>query len=291
MKLRPVTSFPKLTANSISISDNPKFLLRPAKISDGRAKVFRQISKFVKVKLAQRKEIHSYFEIRKKLVVALGICALSTTAGNALAANLITNGSFEQSNATDGGFYQYSEGQDIFGWAVLGGGVAVVSKSYGELLNGIVAFNSQEGDFSLDLGGGSNNTDGGVQQSFATAVGQSYNVSFWVGQATANPSFGYLSLYDVPVTVDLSISGGPSTSYTNASFSPLGFNNWVQFSTVFTATQTASSVTFTVGGLGAGEVGLENVVISAIPEPAEYAMLLAGLMVVSVIAKRRSKLT
>jgi hypothetical protein len=70
---------------------------------------------------------------------------------------------------------------------------------------------------------------------------------------------------------------------------------WIEKSFSFVASGNSSTLTFASnqlnanGSLSSWGPALDNVSVSAVPEPETYAMLLAGLASVSLIVRRRKK--
>nr|WP_310522217.1 choice-of-anchor C family protein [Polymorphobacter sp.] len=187
-------------------------------------------------------------------------------AGSAQAATIV-NGSFEV-GISPGGFTSVSAGDStsIAGWTVGGGGVDYIG-SY---------WNASNGSRSVDLSGGA---PGSVSQTFATIAGRTYTVSF---DLSANPDNG-------PALKDFSASADNTTFLTQVgqagyplTWSPKGFT--------FTADDGAATLMFTSGAANsAWGPALDNVSVSlnAVPEPATWAMLIAGFGLVGVAARRR----
>lgn len=195
-------------------------------------------------------------------------------------AQVIANGSFEVPVLNPGEARLFATGSSIGAWTVLGtagnaAAVYSVHSAYGEPGNGVNAFPAQDGLNSLDLTGMANQgTASGVQQSFVTVAGQQYQVSFFVGRASGG------SLYSTDATVDLSIDGGPRMPFTNSN-SAAGTAVWQQFATTFVATGPSTTLAFFNGQTTNNFSGLDNVVVTPIPEPGAL-----GLAAVAVLAGR-----
>lgn len=204
------------------------------------------------------------------------LLVLATSA--AQAQNLLVNGDFEDPVIAPGGYALYFGGQTVGsgGWRAVGANVAILQTAYAESFNGINAFEAQHGLNSLDLTGINNSgPTSGVTQTVATTIGQTYNLSFYVGTADGNAPD-----YVGPVTANLSIDGGPSIAYTNNHLNTVpGGVDWEQFSTSFVATQANTTITFLNGTpIQTDEGGLDNVVLTkagplSVPEPGSLALL------------------
>ena len=184
-------------------------------------------------------------------------CALILNAASAHAA--IINGSFEEPVVPAGGFTVFVPGgsTNIPGWTVLGAEVAIGDTAFSQ--SGIT-FQAQDGQQWLDLSGFANPTiANGVTQEVTTTIGTSYALSFYVGSATD----GFLFF---PSTVDLSIDGGSRISFTNPT-APNDMLDWHQFTHVFTAQNATTTITFFDGDSANFLSGLDNVTLTAVPEP------------------------
>ena len=167
--------------------------------------------------------------------IAVACAALLSLTAAQTRAGLIANGSFESPTVPAGGFSNFAGGSTgITGWTVVGDGVSIVSGTFAQ--NG-VTFQAQDGKQWLDLtGDGVNSKTDGVSQDVATTIGQSYQLSFYVGSTTDNSTF-------FPSTVDLSIGGATRVSFTNPT-APTNMLNWELFNVQFTATTASTNITF-----------------------------------------------
>lgn len=138
---------------------------------------------------------------------------------------------------------------------------------------------AKEGNQYLDLVG--EGGQGSISQSFATIIGQVYNLNFWyshnlfsgLNSASARLSAGSLS-------DSITHTGG-----TNANL------NWVYYSNTFTANANTTTLSF-VNTAGAGNEGvfLDAVSVVAVPEPGTWALLILGFGLVGGAMRRRSTL-
>lgn len=204
-------------------------------------------------------------------VVAL-VLAQSVSAS---APNLIANGGFESST--------YSNPSDLYetfaagstaltSWTIDFGSVDLI-KSY---------WTPAQGSYSLDLSG---DQDGMISQSFNTTIDQRYLVSFAMA---GNPDD--TNHPNKTMEVGLSLGDYYTFNTTGKTHSDMG---WVQNSFEFKATGTLSELYF----LSANEynspygVALDNITVTAIPEPESFAMFLAGLGLIAAVARRRAGLS
>lgn len=213
--------------------------------------------------------------------LAVACVAVLILAVGPAKAGLIVNGSFEVPTVPAGGFINYLAGSTaITGWTVVGVDSSVVSGTFTQ--SGIV-FQPQDGNQWLDLAGvTSNSKTSGVRQIVATVPGQSYDLEFYVGSATGGGFF-------FPATVDLSIDGSARVSY----FNPTGPSNmldWKLFSVSFTATSATTSLTFFNGSAANNFISpLDNVSLTAVPEPTSLALCLIGLGIPILAARSRRR--
>ena len=197
--------------------------------------------------------------------VAGALCLLAAHAQ----AGLISNGSFEAPLVPMGGYTTFAAGApDLVGWSVLGIEATV---SEGSFTQSGITFQAQDGNQWLDLSGESSNSSlNGVQQDVATTPGVAYLVSFYVGSA-------FDGVYFFPSSIDLAIDGSARWKYTNPAI-PTTSHDWMRFDVGFVATGTSTRIAFYNGSAGDNFTSaLDNVSVTAVPEPATGALLLAGL--------------
>jgi hypothetical protein len=216
------------------------------------------------------------------LLIASAVIAAPATA----AVNLVVNGGFEAPVTSPGSFVQVNGGNSFTGWNVLGSGtnVILINQSYSEA--GLV-FNPNSGSASIDLtGAGNTGPTTGISQVVATGAG-THMLSFWVGNAS--PTGGNGGSYTQPSTVNLSINGGPIQSFTNSDNTDFAIN-WKQFSVNFVANG-ATTIAFTNADGNDNMLGLDDVSVSLVPEPASWALLIAGFGLTGAAMRRRRAVT
>ncbi len=210
----------------------------------------------------------------------LGIFAafLSLIAGAGTARADLINGSFESgSYAWDHyGGHLLSPGSTVMdGWTTFGGDLVALNSD----LN-LFGITTPFGRISLDLAAYANvEPYGGVQQSVATEVGRTYELSFYLGTYSRSDSAG--------VTVTAGGSSGilvvPDTSL---------HDPWTLETFRFTATDTETLIQIRGHLHTAGFIGLDNISIrpASVPEPASLVSLVVGALGILGLRLRRRSL-
>jgi hypothetical protein len=218
-------------------------------------------------------------KIHSKAPLLAAFAAFAFASGTHAA--VIVNGSFESPLVTAGTFDTFGNASTgITGWVVVGFDASVIG---GPSLAPPMNFQAQHGSQFLDLTGpGTNYSGNGVSQSIATSIGQAYALSFYVGSGTDFTTF-------TASTVDLSINGGARVGFTNPS-TPTTELDWMQFSVSFSATSPITEITF-FNGSGSGNhlSALDNVTITAIPEPSAFALVVGAVSLGGTLVRRRKK--
>lgn len=231
--------------------------------------------------------------------VKIALVALSLLTSGLASANLIQNGSFEEgtlvgrSSPADGGMNLAMGSTAITNWTVgvsqvdwLQGTVGMLGSSHSQW--GLTAAPGAGKRF-VDLTGLSAGPSyGAISQTFTTVIGQVYNLSFMMGSTTGSAPAGGPILNDAAITTVITFGAGPGFSL-SVPFDPnplTGVNKWTPQTAQFTATGTSANLSF-LGFSGQNYIGLDNVAVTAVPEPGSIALMLAGLAVVGSIAARR----
>jgi choice-of-anchor C domain-containing protein len=182
----------------------------------------------------------------------------------------IINGGFEQPGTAF--FTDIPAGSSaLTGWTVVSGSVDVSSAAN-------VFGAPYQGAQYLDLDGTS---PGHIKQSFVTAVGGSYQLTFAYSN---NPASGGTD----PASANVSLSGSGVSDLLNQNITHGGttpaFMNWILFTDTFTANSTLTTLDFNSLDLSTsiGGIGLDAVSVAAVPEPSP--LLLLGAVVISLAA-------
>lgn len=202
----------------------------------------------------------------KKFIIT-AVLAVTPSLSQA-AVNLIHNGGFESPVQTAGTWAIYD---NIADWNTLAG-VGV------EVRNNVVG-SAHSGNNFVELDAVSN---GWIAQTFATITGQDYNLSFWYSpRADVGANSNGIEVY---LNNDMQI-GLTSTGVGHSG------NVWSQHSFTFTAGEgPLTTLSFFATGKSDGLGGsLDDVSVTAVPEPETYALLLGGLALVGFSTRKRSE--
>lgn len=215
----------------------------------------------------------------------LSALVLATMSTAAVGQNLIANGSFESPTVAPSSFLAFVANSNLSGWSVLGSGSAVMllSTTYAEPN---LTFASQAGVAAIDLtGAGNTGTTNSVSQTVTTLPGQVYRLEFWVGNADGSGN----SSYTMPSSIALSINNGSLQTFVNSDVTNRSVN-WRAFSVEFTATGASTTIAFSnATPIGDNYAGLDNVVLSAVPEPHPLLLAAIGLPYLVWYRNRRSR--
>ncbi|WAC72965.1 DUF642 domain-containing protein [Roseateles sp. SL47] len=202
-----------------------------------------------------------------KRLIAATLIALPLAGFAATDDNLLVNGSFESNVLRNGTWANFGS---IDGWTVGNKGVEVRDNISGSALDG-------QNFVELDSTGNSS-----ISQSFATVAGYTYELSF--SYANRPDNRGAASNGISWSVGSLSGTVGQNTS-----------TSWATYTTTFVGTGDVMTLSF--AGIGRSDsygTSLDNVsvsVISTVPEPQSYALMLAGLGTVTLLSRRRRRNT
>ncbi len=201
----------------------------------------------------------------KKIVLSLAALMAASSGANAAA---FMNGSFETGTDPGATFTMLTAPSTaITGWTV-GGTVDYVGPYW----------QAGDGARSVDLNG---TTGGSLAQTFDTVIGKAYIVDFLMaGNPDGAPNFKRLRV---------SATGTASALYT---FSVAGHTRpamgWQAMSYYFIATNAATTLTFSSAQEGGFGAALDGVKVTAVPEPASWAMMIGGFALAGAAIRRRA---
>ncbi|WP_282950020.1 MULTISPECIES: choice-of-anchor C family protein [unclassified Sphingopyxis] len=199
----------------------------------------------------------------RSLKAAVAAALLLPATANAAT---VVNGDFE-TGPNPGSFTTVNAGGTIGAWTVLSGSVDYIG-SY---------WQPQGGSRSVDLNG---NSQGAIEQAIATVIGQAYEVTFWLA---GNPDSG-------PQVKTVKVAAANANGM--FTFDTFGVSRaamgWQKYTFNFTANSASTLLSFASQDAGAYGAALDTVSISAVPEPATWAMMLFGFVLVGGAMRRRT---
>ncbi len=218
-----------------------------------------------------------------RILVLFSLAFLATLFSHNIGyANQLLNGSFESPVLTTGTFQTIPPGGEPAGfeWTVATGNVDLAGP------NPFILFPPYDGAQAVDLNG---TIRGSLYQDFSTVLGQQYSLTFAYAD---NPLEGGISTADVTVT-DLLSAGtllADSVAHSTSTNGPPANGDWLVYSGVFTATGTNTRLLFastSASNSASGGIILDDVNVTAIPEPSTLVFAAMGLLGLGFAARRR----
>ncbi len=227
------------------------------------------------------KNPHSIGEMKNPIFPTFAVL-LSLAPMQAVAANLITNGSFENKTVTGSSAFTLASGDNtsLPGWVVSGpcttNCVLLLSNQY---FAPPLTFSTQQGTFAMDLTGVGNSFTGGIYQTVDTLQGSEYQLSFYVGNFDDNTS-GFAG----PESVELLLDNTSQGIFTNSGITPLQVT-WMQVTLSFMAAGEHTKIEFRNATENSGYAGLDLVTLEGdtVPEPGTWMLLTVALLVPAMI--------
>jgi hypothetical protein len=227
-----------------------------------------------------------------KYFLVVTVAGLSTLFYSLAYANLLVNGSFEDPPvAVQKGFHG---GTSFSGWNVSGIQSAIMNNNVGPSWTLAAIWpQAQDGSQYLYLNDWGN-TNTSISQS-VNLDGGTYSFSFYLNGLVNG--LGTTFDYSPSVILDLSGPGGVLLATTvygidNRTWTAFDFDFSVATSGIYSLTFTAPSTPVLPVGQNYNFIALDHVelIASPVPEPETYAMMLAGLCLLGVMARRRKDL-
>jgi len=204
-----------------------------------------------------------------KSLFAMSAIALASVG--AQASNLITNGSFETPAIPDP---SYTTLPGLLGWTAGVNGI--------ELRNNVAGTAHDPSNY-VELDTTANST---LWQDVTITTGGSYLLSFWYNSRPDNFKDGEALDND---TNTLAWSFGGKSGKVLEDYTTV--TGWTHFTKTFTLTaDSTETLLFAAAGADDSFGGsLDDVSLTAVPEPESYAMMIAGLGLMGAIARRRKQ--
>ena len=126
---------------------------------------------------------------------------------------------------------------------------------------------------------------GGLEQVIATTPGEIYECSFDVGSSTTYNS----GAFD-PAALTASATGTSQLASQLFTLSPTSTSTWATETFQFTADSSSTTIEFLAdSSYSSANVGLDNVRVSSVPEPSDFAPLIGALLALAVFQQRRTR--
>lgn len=206
------------------------------------------------------------------IAAALALCS------GASHANLLVNGSFEAVDASAAPYYVRSFASTP-GWTQYADGVDLIHNNY-EQPGLPVLIDASHGAQFLDMNQAG--AIGGLRQVVGALAGSAYtlqlDISAWATNSVPG-SLGY-QLYD-PASGSVLAQGSLADGVAD--------NSWTTVS--LTGSALSASIGVNIFGISANQAGMgvDNVILTAVPEPGSWALCLAGAGVLQQLVRRRRR--
>jgi hypothetical protein len=219
--------------------------------------------------------------MKKSLKSVLTVCVVASASP--AAAGLVTNGSFEEGTCLSGNSLGPNgcDTPSLPGWTVFG-----PVNWYQTGFNNVkqIPLAAHNGISAVDLV----NADGSVRfvsHTINTLPFQKYEVSFWIGNYSANEG---------DASIDASVTDGTSNTivFTETAPKPAEGSNWEQVSFQFIGDGLSNTLSFAETPnlqYNLSYLGLDDVGIAAVPESPKWAMALAGFMGLGLVRRGRAR--
>jgi hypothetical protein len=235
----------------------------------------------------------------KVLMIAACASAVAIAATPAAAVNLITNGDFSAGNSGFTSLYVFrSPGQYGNPGLSLAEGLYAIDTNADNTHSAWVNLPDHTGDTAglYLIANGAGDDIALWQQDVAVTANTTYNFSAFVADVCCNSNASALN-GQFPPSFVLRVSDGiTSTDVANFGFPLNSAGVWQQFGGSF-FNGSATSLSLSIVNLntvpGGNDLGLDDISLTAVagvvPEPASWAMLIAGFGLVGAAARRRRR--
>jgi hypothetical protein len=194
------------------------------------------------------------------LMICLAPCGFANTA--AALTNVAINGDFESPSVS--GFATFAAPSNFLGWTVASGSVDIVASNFYAPASGLQ---------SLDL---NSVASGSVFQDVATSPGQAYQLTFSyaANPLPDNPAFPAPAVKEMEARWNATVLGVLLHDSTGRTASNVG---WQEYAFTVIGTR-RDRLTFTSLTAGSAGPAIDNVRLSAVPEPPALGMALLALL-------------
>jgi hypothetical protein len=198
-------------------------------------------------------------------------------------------------SGSTGGYDNYGTGASIGPWTVVGpaGRTDAVSVVTGNFTQNGFSFTAQTGNQWADLAGQDANGNEGVKATVVGLLGQTYIVSFWVGNVVdPNGIYGIpIGVFGTSTTVNLLVDGVSVFSAVNSDGTGQTTQAWKQYTYQGVAASNSTTFTFLSGDPSNDfSSAFDNVTINTVdgvPEPSTWAMMILGFCGIGAMTYRR----
>jgi hypothetical protein len=198
-------------------------------------------------------------------------CAILSVSSVARAQNLVLNGSFEAgafSGDYFGNTFLDAGSTAITAWTVIDSDILWLTNDASDSI--VFNVSASDGERFLDLTGFDNLPFGGVEQAVPTQIGRRYRLAFDLGTNPARLGATQTLMAQV---------GSDQTTFT---FTGTGDSSqYRRYGLDFVANSSSTLISFIGSTPSGGHIGLDNVVVSQVPEPASWLAMAIGVVLVA----------